>query len=132
MHPRNGSSSTFVQPALAAACGAAIAAVDNFAAGGEVSPIVTVALLLVASIAVSVGWSRRRWVCAFLVWIWLPMAHVVKHVLSLPDTMHPNTYTSIFLLGVFSLVVTIAGTGFGMIVRPLIMSEVGDRLGGSD
>jgi len=33
------------------------------------------------------------------------LIHFVKHVLGLPDTLHPNTYGSILMLAVFSLVV---------------------------
>jgi uncharacterized metal-binding protein len=121
-----------LQLAIAAACGAAIAAVDNFAAGGEVSPIVTVALLLGASFAVAASGNRHRWIGVLLVWVWLPMAHVVKHGLGLPDTIHPNTLTSIFLLGVFSLSVTMVGAGCGVFVRRVITSELGGRVGGID
>jgi uncharacterized metal-binding protein len=117
---------------IAAACGASVAAVDTLAAGGEVSPIVDVALLLVASFVVAAFTTRRRWIGVMLVWVWLPTAHAVKHVLGLSDTIHPNTLTSIFLLGLFSLAVAIAGAGCGMIVRRLITNEVGGRVGGTD
>ncbi|MBE0594716.1 MAG: hypothetical protein IH616_20190, partial [Gemmatimonadales bacterium] len=36
-----------------------------------------------------------------------------------PDTLHPNTYASILLLAAFTLGVTLAGTGGGLVFRSL-------------
>jgi hypothetical protein len=47
------------------------------------------------------------------------MAHVVKHVLGLPDTLHPNTYVSILYLAAFTLVVATVGTGCGVLAHRL-------------
>lgn len=44
-----------------------------------------------------------------LIWLWLPMAHVVKKVLELLDTLHPNTYPSILLYTVFTFAVSSIG-----------------------
>jgi hypothetical protein len=96
--------------------GIVIAAVDNFASGGEVSPIVIVALLIVATATFGGLWGRGGWSAALAAWMCLPLAHLVKHVLGLPDTLHPNTYRSILLLAAFTFVVATLGTVAGMLV----------------
>jgi hypothetical protein len=103
--------------------GVGIAAVDNFAFGGEVSPIVIVGMLLIVSGAVGIVWSLRGVVAAGMIWILLPLAHIVRHAFGLPDTIHPNTYMSILMLGIFSLAVTGAGFGFGVALRRLLRPE---------
>jgi len=52
------------------------------------------------------------------------LAHLVKHVLGLPDTLHPNTYTSILYLAAFTLVVATVGTGSGVLLRRLATGAV--------
>jgi hypothetical protein len=47
------------------------------------------------------------------------LAHLIKHVLGLPDTMQPNTYTSILMLAAFTLAVATIGTGCGILLRRL-------------
>ena len=74
MSPGAGRDLPFFVPGLAVVCGFAIAAVDSFASGVEVSPIVIVALLPVASSVVSTLATRNRWFDALLVWIWLHLA----------------------------------------------------------
>ena len=102
---------------LAAIAGIAIAAADNFAFGGEISPIAVIALLLLATASLGLGGGRSRWPVILAIWIWLPTAHVVEHVLRLPDTLHPNTYASIAGLAAFSLAVCAVGYTVGLIVR---------------
>jgi hypothetical protein len=99
------------------AAGIAVAGVDNFAFEGEVSPIVIVVMLLAAATTAVGIWGRRCWITAAGVWMCLPLAHVVKHVLGLPDTLHPNTYASIAMLAAFTFVVTLLGTGAGMLIH---------------
>jgi hypothetical protein len=48
---------------------------------------------------------------------------LTKRILSLPDTLHPNTYTSILMLAVFSLAVVAAGTGCGLLIRRLVLKK---------
>ncbi len=99
--------------------GAAIVYVDNWAFEGEVSPIVIVALLLAATAMAGAMWGRSGWIAAAVTWACVPLAHLVKHVLDLPDTLHPNTYTSILFLAAFTLVVATGGTACGVLVRRL-------------
>lgn len=101
------------------ATGVAIAAVDNVAFEGEVSPIVIVALLLAAACIAGSFWGRRSWVATILTAGCVPSAHLIKHLLGLPDTLHPNTYASIFKLAAFSLAVVAVGTACGILVRNL-------------
>jgi hypothetical protein len=103
--------------------GAGIAAVDNFAFRGEVSPIVIVGMLLVSSAAAGMIWGVRAAVAATIVWVCLPTAHLLKHVLGLPDTIRPNTYLSILKLGALSFVVTAIGLGFGLAFRRLLIGH---------
>ena len=103
--------------------GAAIAAVDNFAFAGEVSPIVIVAVLLLCSGFIGAIWGTRGFSVSAIVWAWLPMAHVIKHVFHLPDTIHPNTYASILKLGLFAFFVTAIGFGFGLLLHRVLRRE---------
>jgi hypothetical protein len=104
--------------------GAAIVYVDNFAFAGEVSPIVIVALLLVAAAIAGATWGRKGWIAAVVTWACVPFAHVVKHVFGLPETLHPNTYTSILYLAAFTLVIATVGMGCGLLVRRLATRSV--------
>jgi hypothetical protein len=97
--------------------GIAIACVDNFAFGGEVSPIVIVALLVAATATFGGIGGRGGWTATLAAWMCVPLAHLVERVLGLPDTLHPNTYTSILLLAAFTFVVATLGTGAGMLVH---------------
>lgn len=99
--------------------GAAIVYVDNNAFAGEVSPIIIVAMLLAATTAAGAIWERQRVAAAIVAWVCVPMAHFIKHVLRLPDTLHPNTYASIVYVAVFTLVVAAVGLGVGMLIRRL-------------
>jgi hypothetical protein len=92
------------------AAGAATVWVDNFAFQGEVSPIVIVAMLLAATASAGAIWGRRGWVAAAAAWACVPLAHLVKHELGLPDTLQPNTYASILYLAAFTLVVSAIGS----------------------
>ena len=104
--------------------GAAIVYVDNCAFEGEVSPIIIVAMLLAATAMAGAMWGRSGWIAAAVTWACVPLAHVVKHLLGLPDTLQPNTYTSILYLAAFTLVVATGGTGCGVLVRRLATGPV--------
>jgi hypothetical protein len=106
-----------VRALIGVAAGLAIAFVDNYWSGGEVSPIVIVALLLLATLAAGAIWGVGGWVSALATWACVPLAHVVKHVAGVPDTLHPNTYVSILLLAAFCLIVGAAGFGFGVLLH---------------
>ncbi len=103
--------------AVGLAIGVAVSAVDNFAFGGEVSPFVIVILLLGTTVTSGILWGGRGWIAAILVWLFLPLAHVVKHIFSLPDTLHPNTCASILKLAVFSFVIAAIGFGGGVLIH---------------
>ena len=106
--------------------GTAIVFVDNWAFEGEVSPIVIVALLLGATALAGAIWGRSGSVAAAATWACLPLVHVVKHALDMPDTLHPNTYRSILYLAAFTLAVATCGTGCGMLARRLATGPVQD------
>jgi hypothetical protein len=105
--------------AIGLAAGVAIAAVDSFAFKGEVSPIIVVAILLAATVTSGAIWGRRGWVPAAAAWASVPLAHLFKRILGLPDTLQPNTYASLLMLAAFTLAVALAGTGCGVLLRRL-------------
>ena len=102
--------------------GAIIVFIDNFAFRGEVSPIVIVIMLLISTITVGAIWKWHAWVAVVAVWICVPMTHVVKHLLGMPDTLHPNTYTSILMLAVFTFVISVIGFLFGTLINRISKS----------
>ena len=102
---------------IAAVIGLVIAGVDNLAFAGEVSPIVIAGILLVASAVMTTWWRVQGALLTGMVWLWLPLAHVVKKMLGLHDTLHPNTYASIAKLAIFSLVVVAVGDAIGLALR---------------
>ena len=110
--------STLIMIGLVA--GLIIAAVDNFAFGGEVSPIVIVLLLIIVTVTSGIKLGWRAWILAFPLWICIPLAHLIKHILGLPDTLHPNTYASILMLAAFTFVVSTVGLLGGVLMRKLI------------
>jgi hypothetical protein len=99
--------------------GAVIVAIDNLAFEGEVSPIVIVALLIVVAAASGVIWGWRGWFVTVSAWVCVPLVHLIKHMLGLPDTLNPNTYTSILMLALFSFVVSTIGIAGGVLLRRL-------------
>jgi hypothetical protein len=108
------------------AAGSAITWVDNFAFEGEVSPIIIVVMLLAATITAGAVWGRRGWSAAAASWVCVPLAHVAKQVLGLPDTLHPATYLSILYLALFTLVVAAIGTACGVLVHALATRSEGN------
>jgi hypothetical protein len=104
--------------------GAAVAFVDNCAFEGEASPILIIALLLAATAMAGAILGRSAWLTAAVIWACVPLAHFVKHFFGLPDTLHPNTYTSILYLAAFTLVVATVGTACGMLIRRLAVGSV--------
>jgi asparagine N-glycosylation enzyme membrane subunit Stt3 len=99
------------------AAGLVIVFVDNVWAAGEVSPIVVVAFLLVATFLAAAAWGERGWLSAAATWACVPLAHVVKHLLGMPDTLQPNTYLSMLYLAGFCLVVSVIGFVLGLLVH---------------
>jgi hypothetical protein len=99
--------------------GIIIAAVDNFAFEGEISPIVIVAMLFAVTVAAGVIWGQLALIAQVAVWACVPLAHVINHVAGLPDSLHPNTYGSILKLAAFTLVIAVIGSGCGMLAHKL-------------
>jgi hypothetical protein len=105
--------------------GGVIVWVDNFAFEGEVSPIIIVAMLLAVTATAAAIWGGRGWVPVGVAWAEVPLAHLVKHAAGLPDTLHPNTYTSILYLAAFTLFVATVGALFGLLARRLAVGSGG-------
>ena len=104
--------------------GMAISVIDNFAFGGEVSPIVIVALLLSASVILGAFFGTRGSIALVFVWVCIPLVHLVKHILNIPDTINPNTYASILKLAIFTFVVALIGLGCGIIFNKLLKGAI--------
>ncbi len=107
--------------------GAVIAAVDNFAFHGEVSPIIIVAMLFATTLVLGWIFGWRGWPASATVWACVPLAHLIKHMAGLPDTLHPNTYASILMLAVFTLVIAAIGSGCGAVLHRLTHSPNGSQ-----
>ncbi len=103
--------------ALGFGAGVVIAAIDNFAFGGEISPIAIVALLLLLNGTAGATWGWRGGLLAIPAWLCIPSAHLIKQGLGLPDTLHPNTFTSILLLALFTFLVSTIGIALGVLLR---------------
>lgn len=112
-------------------CGALIVAVDNFAFGGEVSPIVIVLMILVATVFAGAVWGRRAWAAAAVIWACVPLAHAVKLALGLPDTLQPATWRSIGFLALFTMAVATVGTGCGQLLHRAFSDRQRGRPGAS-
>jgi hypothetical protein len=106
--------STYSRTGIAVITGIAIAEIDNYTFSGEASPIVIVVLLLLATGTVGFLWGKRGWLAAALIWVCIPGAHLLNHVLGLPDTIQPNTYASIVKLAAFTFVIAAIGTACGV------------------
>ncbi len=103
--------------ALGLLTGAFIAYADLVPIGGDDGAMVVTALLLLAGGTAGALWGRRGWKFAVGAWSCLPLVHLVMRLLSLPDGIRPDTYGSIGLLAAFTLTVTAAGTGVGLLIH---------------
>ncbi|MFZ2325031.1 MAG: hypothetical protein WAV89_15220 [Ignavibacteriaceae bacterium] len=106
--------------ALGLVAGIIIAAVDNLVFGGEVSPVVIVVMLIIFNAVFGFIWEWKSWSASLSAWICIPLVHLIKHLLGLPDTLHPNTYASIIMLTVFTFIVSILGSGGGILVHKFL------------
>ena len=97
--------------------GAVIAWVDNYTMGGEVTPIVIVALLLTAAALAGIIWKYRCWSASLLIWAFNPAVHFIKHYFGWQDSIQPNTYPSIVKLAIFTFVITAIGSFAGIFIR---------------
>jgi hypothetical protein len=107
--------------------GTVIAAVDNLAFHGEASPIIIVAMLLATTSLLGWIFGWRGWPASAMVWVCVPLTHLIKHILGLPDTLHPNTYASILMLAVFTFVIAAFGSSCGFILHRLTHSTNGSQ-----
>jgi hypothetical protein len=86
---------------------------------------VIVALLLVVTFVAGAFWDPRGWLAAAATWACVPLAHLAKHLLGMPDTLHPNTHVSILYLAGFCLAVSAVGFALGLLVHGM-MNRVAD------
>ena len=104
--------------------GIVISSVDNFAFGGEVSPIVIVILLLLTSTAFGAFFGWPGSIVILFTWVFIPLVHLVKHLFNLHDTINPNTFESILKLAIFTFVVASVGFGSGILLNRFIKDIV--------
>lgn len=105
------------------AFGLVVSAVDLYAAGGHVPPVVIVALQILASGVVGGVWGWPAWPGAIAVAAPLPAVHAIRHAFGWPDTISPNTWDSIAMMGLFALAVAGAGFAAGAVLRAALADE---------
>ena len=88
-------------------------AVDFLAAHGDVSPPVTLAVTLVASVALGLLAGSAPWAGAVLLGSVLPAAHLVSHALGVEDNVSPNTYAARLLIAPVTIGMAILGAWLG-------------------
>lgn len=114
----------------AAVTGILIAVIGSVSFGSGVSPIVIPGLLLAATFLFgAIGGQKRSWM-ALVVWIWLPLFHLVQRLFGITDALDPDTFSSIVLLGAFTLIVAMIGTTAGVLARRLLTGSAHHGHGG--
>lgn len=111
---------------LGLAAGLVVAAVDLYAAGGRVPPVVIVALQIAASGAVGGLWGWLAWPGALAVAAPQPAVHVIRHALGWPDAISPNTWDAIGMMALFALAVAGAGFAAGAVLRAAVAADHAD------
>jgi hypothetical protein len=106
---------------IASISGLFIAAIDRAALFGDDSAQFTVFLWLVFSGLLGFARPHRPWLWAVLIGPGLPLTSLVLHVLGLPGSVHPDTYTTILLLLPISLAVCSFGAYGGALVRRALL-----------
>ena len=124
MNIKNVKTSLTLLVSIGLITGILISTIDNFAFEGEVSPIIIVLLLLTATLAFGATFGLRGALMSIFTWICIPLTHLIKHIFNLPDTLHPNTYTSILMLAIFTLIVSSVGIGLGIFINKLFKKSV--------
>jgi hypothetical protein len=102
---------------IASISGLVIAALDRAAPFGDDSAKLTLLLWLLASGLLGFARPRRPWLWAVLIGPWLSLTNLVRHVLGLPGSVHPDSYRTILLLLPLSLAVCSLGAYGGALAR---------------
>jgi hypothetical protein len=84
---------------------------------GDDSAQFTVFLWLLSSGLLGFARPRRPWLWALFIGPWLSLTNLVLHLLGLPGSIHPDTYTTILILLPLSLAVCSLGAYVGALVR---------------
>jgi hypothetical protein len=106
---------------FASISGLVIAALDRASFFGDDSAQFTVFLWLLASGLLGFTRPRRPWLWAVLIGPWLSLTNLVRHVLGLPGSVHPDTYTTILLLLPLSLAICSLGAYGGALARRALL-----------
>ena len=110
-------SSQGVAMVIASGLGLLIAALDRASLFGDDSAQFTLFLWLLSSGLLGFVRPLRPWLWAALIGPWLSLTNLVLHVLGLPGSIHPDTYTTILILLPLSLAVCSLGAYGGASVR---------------
>ena len=102
---------------MAVALGLVTTLVDFFAANGDVSPPVTLAVLLAAGILLGRFVPTGQWLAALLLGLILPVVHVLAHAVGYDDHVSPNTYGARLLMVPVTVGVALVGTWIGTLLR---------------
>jgi hypothetical protein len=103
--------------------GLIISAVDNYAFGGEITPMVVILLLLLSTSGMSVIVNAKAYLISIIIWFFLPAVHLIKHIFGLSDTIEPNTYQSILLLALVTFLICQIGFLVGRGIRKAINND---------
>lgn len=103
--------------AVGLAAGIVVSAVELYAVGGHLPPVVIVALQIVVAAALGVVWGWTAWPGTLAAALPLPAVHALRHALGWPDTISPNTWDAITMMTLFALAVGGAGLAAGAIAR---------------
>jgi len=96
--------------------GLAVAVLES-SGGGAVRPVVVVALLIVASLALGLRWGWAGWPGALAAALPVPVLHLARLVLGLPDVIRPGTLDAIAMMALFDVAVCGAGLAAGAVLR---------------
>ena len=103
--------------------GLIISAVDNYAFGGEITPMVIILLLLLATSGMSVIVNTKAYLISIIIWFFLPAVHLIKHLCGLSDSIQPNTIKSILLLALFTFAISQIGFLIGRGIRKTLKTN---------
>jgi hypothetical protein len=102
---------------FAVGVGLLIAWFDLAAPFGDDTEKGTLLLWLVTCGMLGLFSPARPWRWAVLVAIWVPIIYFARNVLGLPNSLNPNSYSTILILMPVSLAVCLAGAYAGSFIR---------------
>ncbi|MGH7590277.1 MAG: hypothetical protein ACREOE_09835 [Gemmatimonadales bacterium] len=110
--------SIVINVGIAACCGVPATAVDFLASHGDVSPPVTLAILIGTGVIMGRMSLRPWWLTGAVAGLVLPAAHIMAHALGYADNVSPNTYGARLLMAPVTVLAVLLGVWAGSALRP--------------